>query len=268
VAGDVFPRTTAAGSYSTFSGGFVSLPIDAGTKSSGGLMEDLVGIFVSPAAVFERRRGGSFALPALVQMVIFLVLAIALKNLMQPFMDAEFARAMAKAAEKAAASGQPMPQAATDMMAKVQSFSAIAGPAILPWIIAIVGGIFVWLFAKIVGASFGVSQGMNISAWSFMPAILGMIVVGIFGVVADPQTVRGMADAQLGPARFFDPKTTSPFLYAILQRVDVFGIWSMILTGIGISVIGRVSRQSGLIASFIQWAAVAVVFGFCANMGS
>ena len=245
----------------------MSLPIAATAQKSGGLMEDLLEIFVKPSAVFDRRRNTSFAVPAFVQMIIFLVLAVALHNLIAPFLDAEFARGMARQAAKASANGQPMPEQATAMAEKFKSVGGYVTAVLGPWLIAIIGGVFVWLFSKIVGAKMQVGQGMTIAAWSNMPALLAAIVVAIFGVVADPQTVRGMADAQLGPARFFDPNTVSPMVMQLLMRLDIFNIWMVILTGIGISVVGRVSRTSGILASFIQWAVVALVFGACAGMG-
>ena len=245
----------------------MSLPIDASAKPSGGLMDDLLEIFVKPSAVFERRRNAGFAIPALVQMIIFMVLAVGLHNLMAPFLDADFQRGMAKAAEKAAASGQPMPANAQAMAEKVKNVAGYVFAAAGPWLIAIIGGVFVWLFAKIVGAKMEVGQGMTISAWSYMPAILSTIVVAVFGVLADPQTVRGMSDAQLGPARFVDPNSVSPMVLQFLMRLDVLNIWTVILTGIGISVVGRVSRTSGMLAAFVQWAVVALIFGACASMG-
>ena len=241
----------------------MSLPIDASAKPSGGLMDDLLEIFVKPSAVFERRRNAGFAIPALVQTIIFLVLAVGLHNLMAPFIDADFQRGMAKAA----ANGQPMPANAIAMAEKFKNVAGYIFGAVGPWLIAIIGGVFVWLFAKIVGAKMEVGQGMTISAWSYMPAILSTIVVAVFGVLADPQTVRGMSDAQLGPARFVDPNSVSPMVLQFLMRLDVFNIWTVILTGIGISVVGRVSRTSGMLAAFVQWAVVALIFGACASMG-
>ncbi|MEP6766135.1 MAG: YIP1 family protein [Gemmatimonadaceae bacterium] len=245
----------------------MSLPTDASTKPSGGLMDDLLEIFVKPSAVFERRRDSGFVVPVVVQMLLFVVLAVGLHNLMAPYMDADFARAMAKTAAKAAANGQPMPEQATAMAEKFKNVGGYVIPAVVPWLVAIIGGIFVWLFAKIVGAKLQVGQGMTIAAWSFFPAILAMVVVAVFGVIADPQTVRGMSDAQLGPARFVDPATVSPILLQFLMRLDVFNIWSVILTGIGISVVGRVSRTAGIGAAVIQWVVVALVFGACASLG-
>lgn len=227
---------------------------DAPKSSS--LMEDLVNIFVNPSKVFENNRTKSFVMVAVVQSVIFLVLALALKNLIQPYMDAEFARNMAKAAAKAAASGQPMPAGANAMAEKIASATAVAGPVLAPWLIAIFGGLFTWLGARLVGAKITFGQSAMIAAWSSFPGVLAYIATGIQGVMADPQTVRGMNDASVGPARFVDPATTPAALLGLLQNLDIFSIWTVVLIAIGVAVVARVPRGTGFIASLIKWGIV------------
>ena len=246
----------------------MSQPNAEAQKSSGSVMEDLINIFVNPAAVFEHQRDNGFVTPALVQTILLTLLTFALHNLLAPFVDADFARGMAKASAKAAASGQPMPEQAKGMMETVQKFSLYAAAVLGPWFIAIFGGIVVWLISKIVGAKMAVSQGMTIAAWAAMPMILGSVTMAIFGMMADPQTVRGSGDGQLGALRFFDPDTTSPLLTEILRRLDLFALWEVVLTAIGISVVGRVSRGAGFAAAGIRWGLVALMFGMCASAGS
>ena len=235
-------------------------------KSGGGLMEDFINIFIKPSEVFEHNRNKGFAMPALLQMVVWVVLAVALKNLMQPFIDADFARGMAKAAAKAAASGQPMPANATAMAEKFKDVGSYALPLIAPWINALVGGAFISFAAKIFSAPMSYSQGATISAWAYMPALLGTIATAVMGVVLDTDTIRGMSDGQLGPARFVDPATTPPVLLALLQRIDLFAIWEIVLAGIGISVVGRISRMNGILGAISAWALVTLILTGMASM--
>ncbi|MEP6836102.1 MAG: YIP1 family protein [Gemmatimonas sp.] len=239
----------------------MSHPNDQGAKQ-GSVVEDLISIFYKPSDVFEHQRDKSFVVPALVQTILLTLLAFALHNLIEPFLDADFARGMAKAA----ASGKPMPEQAKGMMETVQKFSLYAGALLGPWFIALIGGVVVWLFSKIVSAKMQVGQAMMIASWAAMPMILGTITMAIFGVMADPQTVRGSADGQLGALRFVDLDTASPLVTELLRRLDLFGIWEVVLTGIGISVVGRVSRGSGFVAAGVRWALVALVFGMCASL--
>lgn len=232
----------------------MSHPNAEAPKSSGGLMEDLINIFVNPSSVFEHQRNKSFAMPALVQSIIMLVLCLAMGNLIGPYFDAENARAMAAAAAK----GQAMPAEAQAAAEKFARYGAYAVLVIMPWFIAIVGGLFGWIGAKIVGANMGYGQSAMVASWAGFPAVLGTIAMGIMGMMTDPTTIRGVADGQLGPARFLDPATASPAILGLLQSIDIFSIWTIILFGIGVSVVGQVSRGSGMVASLVKWGIVAL----------
>lgn len=232
----------------------MSHPNAEAPKSSGGLMEDVVNIFVNPSSVFEHQRNKSFAMPALVQSLIMLVLVIAMGNLIAPFFDAEQARALAAAA----ANGQTMPPEAAANAQKFGRYGAFGVLVIMPWFIAIFGGLFGWIGSKVVGAKIGYGQAATIASWAGFPAILGTIAMGIMGIVMDTTTVRGVADGQLGPARFLDPATASPAVLGLLQSIDIFSIWGIVLFGIGVSVVGGVSRGSGMVASIVKWGIVAL----------
>lgn len=217
-------------------------------------MEDVINIFVNPSAVFEHQRNKSFAMPALIQTVLMLVLVVAMGNLISPYFDAENARAMAAAAAK----GQVMPPEAQATAEKFSHYVALGMMVILPWFVAIVGGLFGWIGAKIVGAKMGYGQAAMIASWSGFPAILSTIAMGIMGMMTDTSTVRGISDGQLGPARFLDPATASPAIMGLLQSIDIFSIWTIVLFGIGVSVVGMVSRGTGMIASLVKWGIVAL----------
>lgn len=67
-----------------------------------------------------------------------------------------------------------------------------------------------------------------------------------------------MNDAQFGPARFVDPAAVSPALLGFLQSLDLFNIWTLVLTAIGVSVVAR-ARSTGAIAAVIRWGLLALV---------
>jgi hypothetical protein len=239
------------------------------TSSKGGsVMEDLINIFINPALVFEHQKHKGFVVPALVQMVLLLVIAFAMNNLMAPFLDADMATTIARVQASAAAKGTTVPPEQIAGMQKGAQWSLYGVAVLGPWLTAVGIGVVVWLCAKFVSAKMSVTQGMMIASWSAMPTILGLLALAIFGLFADPQTVRGTGDGQLGAARFFDPATMNPLFMEILKRIEVFYFWEIALTGIGIAVVAGVARSSGFIAAAIRWALVAVMMGSCASMGS
>jgi len=232
----------------------VSHPNAETQKQSGGLMEDLINIFVNPSSVFEHQRDKSFVMPALVQSALMLVLVVAMGNLLSPFFDAENARAMAAAAAK----GQAMPPEAAATAEKFSRYISFGVLVLLPWFTAILGGLLGWVGAKIVGAKLGYGQVAMIASWAGFPAVVSTLVMGVMGVLSDTASIRGIADGQLGLARFLDPATASPAMLGLLQSLDIFSIWTILLFGIGVSVVGRVSRGTGMIASLIKWGIVAL----------
>lgn len=224
----------------------------------GGVFEDFIDVLVRPSALFDRVRNQGFVKPALVQTIMLLVLVLALRNLVQPFFDAEFARQGALQAAKMAESGRAMPEGASAMSEKIGTFMSTVGLVLSPWLIAIFGGLFTWIAARVVGARIAFGQAATIASWSYTPAILGYIVFAVQGALMDTTAVRGVSDAQIGPARFLDPTTASPVLLGLLQQLDLFNVWTLVLTAIGVAVVARTSISTGALAAIIRFAIAAL----------
>lgn len=222
------------------------------SASSGSLFENIVDVFVNPARLFDRVRNQSFVMPAIVLTLIGLVFALAFRNLTQPFVDAEVQLGL----QRAAASGQAVPENARAMAEKFATYSAIGGPIILPWIVALFGGLITFIAARIVGAKITFGQAATISVWGYFPMVLASIVSAIIGLMMDPSSIRSAADGQIGVARFLDPTTTAPIVRQLALQFEVFNLWTYVLYAIGISVIARAERSTGFLATLIRLAIV------------
>lgn len=227
----------------------MSHPNAEAQKPSGGLMEDLINIFIKPSAVFEHQRNGSFAIPALIQTLLFAVLVFALGNLINPFFEAEVARGLAQAAKN----GQAMPEGAQATAEKFGRYFALAFVIISPWFTALFGGIFGFIATRIVGLKLSFGQAALVASWASFPAVLGLLAMAIRGTMLDPSMIRGATDGQLGLGMFLDPGTASPALMALAQATDIFNLWAVILAGIGFSVLARVTLGKGLTAACIKF---------------
>src|SRR4029453_16937200 len=64
------------------------------------LLDDFMDIFYAPAAVFARRANASFWVPLLIITVLLGVIFMANRDLIDPIMEAEMARAMAKSSRQ------------------------------------------------------------------------------------------------------------------------------------------------------------------------
>jgi hypothetical protein len=209
---------------------------DATPAAQGGLFEDIFEMFTSPSRVFERRRASGYGMLMLVLIVLTLIIAVATVGLTRPYWEANFEMGLRMAAEK----GQPMPEGAALETARTFGvWGPVIGQALLVPIFVWLGGLFVLIAGKVAGAPVSYRQGCTIFTLAGFVRLISPVAMAIQGLLVDPTTIRSVSDAALGPARFFDPTTTSPVVMGILANFDLVGLWSFALVGIGIKVMGR-----------------------------
>ena len=211
--------------------------------------EDFIDIFYAPSSVFARRAGSGFGIPLLVVTILVGVIALANSGVMQPIMDAEFARGMAAAMKK-------NPGLTPEMMQKGraigETIAKIGGFIFVP-IAIFFTGLVLWLVGKLVDAKETLAAALMVTAYAYVPRILESVLVGVQGLLMDPASLDGQYRVKLSPARFLDPSTTSPTLLGILGRVDLFTLWVTVLLAIGLSVTGKVPRAKAAIAAGLVW---------------
>ncbi len=213
-----------------------------------GLFEDLIEVLYAPSKVFERTRHAGVGKYLVVTAVIVLVIVLATRGLMQPYMDAQFDLGI----KLAAAKGTPMPDNAIEAGRKFSSYGLIGISTLAMLIGPLLNAIFLLIAGKIFGASLPFGRAAVIAALSGVPRIFSWIAIAVQGLMMPEGTMpRSMADASLGPARFVDPETTAPAVLALLSNIDVFRIWQIVLLGIGVSVVAKVTRTNGYLTAIV-----------------
>jgi hypothetical protein len=114
-------------------------------------------------------------------------------------------------------------------------------------------GIGLLLTSKLIDAGLKFGTATMVAAWAFVPRVVGGVITAVQLRFLQPESLDGFYRLSLGPARFMDPETASPLLLGIAGRFDLFILWTTVLIGIGVSVVARVSRSSGMIAAFGVW---------------
>jgi hypothetical protein len=222
-------------------------------EAKGGVFDDLVEMFVAPSRVFERRRDGRYGKLLMLLMVITLVVMVATMGVSAPFWDAQFDLAM----KQAAAKGQAMPEgAAADTARSIGRWMGTVGGAVFVPIFVWVGALFIMLGAKVAGTSLSFAQGATIFTLAGIPRLLSPVVMAVQGLLLPTSQITSMHSASLGPARFFDAETTSAAIMSVLSNFDVINLWAFALVGIGISVMGRVSRANGFVGVIVVFAGI------------
>ena len=74
----------------------MTVPANTPVAPQASLWEDFIDIFTSPSAVFRRRENSGFGMQLLIVTVLFAIIILGTKSLMQPVFDAEMARQTAQ----------------------------------------------------------------------------------------------------------------------------------------------------------------------------
>ena len=208
---------------------------------------DLIEIFYAPSAVFSRRSDGKFGLPYVALVVIGAIIFLATKNLLQPVVDAEIARGMAQAAAKSKMTPEQMASAAS-IGRTIGSFGLIAFYVIAPFLI----GLWIWLAGSLAKVPKIGTVAVMIATFSIFPRLVGSVVGAILSAVLPESSLTSAAAISISPARFVDP-TTSPGVYALMGRFDLFVLWGVVLIAIGVQAAGRGTRKQAWITAIGAW---------------
>ena len=232
---------------------------DAQPAPKASLWEDFVDIFYNPSAVFARRANGDWVKPTVLLVVVATVLFFLTKNAMQTIMDAEFARNSAKALAK-------NPQLTEDQLATGRHVFEMFGFVFIAvgTLISVVGsGLVLWILSKLFDAKEALAATLMVAAYSEVPRLVQILVNAAQGLFLNPDKLTSMNSVLLGPARFMDPDHASPIMIALASRIDVFTIWVTVLMGIGIYVVGKLTKQQAIIVAAITWVigGLPVLFG-------
>lgn len=221
-----------------------------------GVFDDFVDIITSPTRVFERRQDGKFGMHLMLLTLICVVLFFVFKNAMEPIMDAEFSRGAAKMMEK-------NPNLTQDQLASMEkmtgTFAGIGFAFVFPISVLLVG-LALWLMGKVFGGTHNARQSMFVATISQVPTVIGMMLGAVQAMLLPVDKLTSQYSIGFSVARFMDPDTTNAGLLGLLSRIDLIGIWIIVLMGIGLSVIGKIDRPKAWAAAAIAWVVAVLPF--------
>ncbi len=215
-------------------------------------------IFSAPSKTFEDIKRGhkSWWLPYLILCVVGYILfaAVYTKIGMQTVVDNQIR--MDPKAEERLAQVPPEQRAAQLKISLYVTEGIFAATPVVTLLIFAVGSLVLWGTINFV---FGgkASFGGVFAAWVFasLPSViktlLGIAVI-YAGSAPESFNIKNFAPTNIGA--FLNPIDTNKVLYSFAGSMDFITIWSLVLMGIGISIVAGVKRSSGYIAVFGWWA--------------
>jgi hypothetical protein len=218
----------------------------------------LINTFVAPSKTFEDlKRNPSWWMPFVLTSVFALIVGFIVLQKVDMVQFSRHQIEQSKMAQKQMEQLSPEQQEESlRTRAKVSKFFLFFTP-----VFVLIGGLVyalvlwaIFTFGFAAEISFG--RSLAIVFYAGLPGIVTAIFISVSLLVsADPNGVDfGGNPVATNPGFFMNPETTGKFLYSLISRLDVVGIWSTALAGLGFSV-NSVNRKVS------SGAAMGVVFG-------
>lgn len=220
------------------------------------VFEDFIDIFYAPSQVFARRANGSFWPHFFIITLVSAGFMFASRSLTAAVFDAEFSRNMAIAMEKNPRLTEEMVSAQRGMMEGISSVGIyLATPILIVFV-----SVLIWVAAKVVGARLPFDRAVLVATIAQIPRLLGGLLTTLQAVLmTDTSGITSQHSIGYSPARFLDPTSMKPQLLNFVGRFDIFTLWVTFLLGVGVAVVGGVSRKQGLTAGAIAWGIASLV---------
>ena len=223
-------------------------------------VERIVDTFVAPSKTFtDIRRNASWWVPWLLMSVfgLAMVFVVDKKIGMETAYENQL-RTSPKQMDKI--DQMPADQKAKTMQigASFTRYFAYGWPLMTIIFVGIIAAVLMATFNFGFGAEVKFKQAMAVSMYAFLPSIVKtLIATGVVSMgAAEGFTFQNPVASNLGG--LVDP-ASSHFLYSLLTSIDIFTIWTLVLTGIGYSCITRVKRGTCMAVSFGWWIVMALV---------
>lgn len=216
--------------------------------------ERVVDTFIAPTKTFtDIRRSSSWWLPWLLGAIVGLGLVYLADTKIG--MEKISENRLALTPKQAAKLDQLNPEqraAQMQIAAKFTRVLAYGFPVMHLLIVAVIAGVLMATFKFGFGAELQFKQCFAISIYAFLPAILKglLIIMTIFITGGAGFTFENPLASNLGAL----VDQSSAGLFSLASSIDVFNIWTVILTGIGYSCVTQLKRGTCMGVVFGWWA--------------
>jgi hypothetical protein len=228
----------------------MTAPAATATKSPS-VLEDIVDVFYQPSSVFERRRNAGYGLALLIYTILSALMLYAARPVMRPMFERQMDQQIEKLRANPNLSAEQKESASNRMRGMIDSPFAMIAPAIFIPIAVFVTSFALWLVGKMFGSGASYGQATMVTTFAMFPRMLiGALMTGYS--IATGREVATQYGLGVNPAAFLDADA-SPVFAALLSRIDVGTLWATALLGIGIAIVGRMTRTQGYVTAAVVW---------------
>ena len=140
--------------------------------------------------------------------------------------------------------------------------STLISVSVMKFVMLFIGAAIYLLVGKLLGGLLGYSQCLAIVAYTSLIAILQFVVTVPLVLANETMNV------QIGLGMFISEEARKSFGGALLSSIDPFIVWMVVITGLGLSILGQIERSR----AYAGVAAVTLIFlsigAFFSTLGS
>jgi hypothetical protein len=217
-------------------------------------IERVVDTFVAPSKIFtDLRRSANWLVPWLLLAIasVALVVVVDQKLGMEKVVENQLAMQPKQAAQLEKLSPEDR-GARMQTVVKFNRAIAYAYPVVIVIVLAIIAAVLLGSFNFGFGAELTFNQCLAVCMYASLPGILKALIAILAIAVGGGEAFTFQNPVASNLSGLVDP--SSHFLYSIATSIDVFTIWTLVLTGVGISCLTKLKRGTCLGVVFGWWA--------------
>ncbi|NOX89582.1 MAG: YIP1 family protein [Calditrichaeota bacterium] len=203
-------------------------------------VEKVIGIFTDPGRVFKALRANpTWLLPLSLIILMTIVFTVVTKDLM-----IEYRKEVIYDSKRIPEEYKDKAIDQLDNMSPKAYYIQTVGGGVVGIVIVylLVSGVFLLVGNFVLGGKASFKQVFALYVWGNMVALLEMPVKMVLALA------KGSMHVYTSLAIFLDPANSKTVLFQLLNGVDVFAVWKVILWSIGFSIIYRFTRKKSYIA--------------------
>jgi hypothetical protein len=215
----------------------------------------IIDTFVAPSKTFtDLRRNARWRAPFLL-MVIFSVVLVYIAGQKVGFRKLTENQMQAQPKQQERLEQLPAEQREQQMQtaAKITRIIAYAFPVIQLVILLIITAVLFSTFKFAAGADVSFKVSLAIVMYASLPGLLrALLAILSLLAGASPDSFTFQNPVATNPGYFLNP-ADSPFLYSLASSLDIFLIWTLVLTAIGFTCVSKAKRGTALAIVFGWW---------------
>ena len=230
----------------------------------------ILNTFIAPSKTFcDLRRSASWWAPFLLIVISSLAFTYAVD---QKIGFRKVVENQVQASPKATQRLEEMPpdqrNQAMQGQAKGTRYFSYGFSIVLLILYVVFAAIYLATFKFGAGADLTFKASLAVVIYAALPQVLKTILA-IVSIVAgaSPDSFMIQNPVATNPGYFLNP-ADSPFLFGLASSLDVFMIWTLVLTAIGFSCVGKVKRSTAMLVVFGWFIAITLLFSGLGAMAS